>query len=75
MQWQSTNLETDADGNITNSGYLGGTNFPGIVQPGIVGLGANPGAVGGGLNLGYVGGTITLPGSDTPVAPTHSDLV
>lgn len=67
VQWQSTNLETDADGNITNSGYLGGTNFPGIVQPGIVGLGANPGAVGGGLNLGYVGGTITLPGSDTPI--------
>nr|MBP8177511.1 type II secretion system secretin GspD [Xanthomonadales bacterium] len=67
VQWQSTNLEADADGNITNSGFLGGTNFPGLVQPGIVGLAANPGAVGGGLNIGYVGGTITLPGSDTPI--------
>ncbi|HQY37570.1 MAG TPA: type II secretion system secretin GspD [Pseudomonadota bacterium] len=67
VQWQSTNLEADADGNITNSGFLGGTNFPGLIQPGIVGLAANPGAVGGGLNIGYVGGTITLPGSDTPI--------
>ena len=67
VQWQSTNLEADADGNITNSGFLGGTNFPGLIQPGIVGLAANPGAVGGALNIGYVGGTITLPGSDTPI--------
>ncbi len=66
VQWQSTNIDVDADGNIID-GYIGGTNFPGTVQPGIVGLQQNPGLVGGGLNIGYIGGTVTLPGSDDPI--------
>jgi general secretion pathway protein D len=66
VQWQSTNIELDGEGNIID-GILGGTNFPGTVQPGIVGLQQNPGLLGGGLNVGYIGGSITLPGSDDPI--------
>jgi general secretion pathway protein D len=67
VQWQSTNLENEADGSI-GSGYIGGTNFPnrdGL--GGIVALAANPALVGSGLNLGWIGGSITLPGRDEPI--------
>ncbi|MCE3001491.1 MAG: type II secretion system secretin GspD [Xanthomonadaceae bacterium] len=67
VQWQSTNLQENADGSL-GEGYIGGTNFPGQGGAGgIIGAAANPGSVGSGLNIGYVGGTITLPGSDDPI--------
>ncbi|MFO0041379.1 MAG: type II secretion system secretin GspD [Pseudomonadota bacterium] len=67
VQWQSTNLQENADGSV-GEGYIGGTNFPGQGGAGgILGAAVNPGSVGSGLNIGYVGGTITLPGSDEPI--------
>ncbi len=67
VQWQSTNLQENADGSL-GEGYIGGTNFPGQGGAGgILGAAVNPGSVGSGLNIGYVGGTITLPGSDEPI--------
>jgi general secretion pathway protein D len=67
VQWQSTNLQENADGSL-GDGYIGGTNFPGQGGAGgIIGAAVNPGSVGSGLNIGYVGGTITLPGSDEPI--------
>lgn len=67
VQWQSTNLQQNADGSL-GEGYIGGTNFPGQGGAGgILGAAVNPGSVGSGLNIGYVGGTITLPGSDEPI--------
>jgi general secretion pathway protein D len=67
VQWQSTNLENDADGSI-DEGVIGGTNFPGRNGAGgIFGAAVNPSSVGSGLNIGYIGGTITLPGSDDPI--------
>jgi general secretion pathway protein D len=67
VQWQSTNLQENADGSL-GEGYIGGTNFPGQGGAGgIIGAAVNPASVGSGLNIGYVGGTITLPGSDEPI--------
>ncbi len=67
VQWQSTNVDSDADGNLT-SGYIGGTNFPGAGGlGGIFSAAQNPASVGGGLNFGYIGGTIRLPGSEKPL--------
>ncbi|MFA5685066.1 MAG: type II secretion system secretin GspD [Lysobacteraceae bacterium] len=68
VQWQTTSVDNDGQGGLTN-GVIGGTNFPGQSgSGGIVGALTNPyGAVGSGLNLGYLSGTVTLPGSDIPL--------
>lgn len=67
VQWQSTNLQENADGSL-GEGYIGGTNFPGQGGAGgIIGAAADPSSVGSGLNIGYVGGSITLPGSNRPI--------
>jgi general secretion pathway protein D len=67
VQWQSTNLENNADGSL-GEGYIGGTNFPGQGGAGgILGASIDPSSVGSGLNIGYIGGTITLPGQDDPI--------
>jgi general secretion pathway protein D len=69
IQWQGGDYKT---------GVVGGTNFPGTDQPGIlntqVGLAGTAGAAGGiaelagsgGLNIGYVS-SLTLPGNDKPI--------
>lgn len=68
IQFQGTNLRTDADGNVVDEAVIGGTNFSGPSGSGnILGASVNPASVGPGLNLGYVTGSITLPGSDTPI--------
>ena len=67
VQWQSTAVDVDEDGNLTE-GIIGGTNFTGPNGTGsILQAATNPLIAGTGLNLGYLGGTITLPGSDTPI--------
>jgi len=68
VQWQTTTVDNDGNGGLTN-GVIGGTNFPGAGGAGgIVGALTNPySAAGSGLNLGYLSGTITLPGSETPL--------
>lgn len=62
IQWQAT------DGEFTDRGFIGGTNFAGSTGTGgIFGVSQNPAALAAasGLNIGYVLGTATLPGSDT----------
>lgn len=62
IQWQAT------DGEFTDRGFIGGTNFPGSTgSGGIFGVSQDPSllAGAGGLNIGYVLGTARLPGSDT----------
>lgn len=62
IQWQAT------DGEFTDRGFIGGTNFPGSTGTGgIFGVSQDPSllAGAGGLNVGYVLGTARLPGSDT----------
>ncbi|MCG6117617.1 MAG: type II secretion system secretin GspD [Aquimonas sp.] len=57
VQWQSTNVGEDG------RGVIGGTNFPGAGNSGIVGGILDPlGAVrGSGLNVGYLRGSLRLP--------------
>ena len=61
VQWQATGVGNNPDGSL-QSGVIGGTNFPGRSDGGIVGAMRNPLGVGAGLSLGYVGGTLSLPG-------------
>ncbi len=68
IQFQGTDLRTDARGNVIDDAVIGGTNFSGPSGSGsILGASANPASVGPGLNVGYVTGSITLPGSDKPI--------
>ncbi len=62
IQWQAT------DSDLTDQGFIGGTNFPGSTgNGGIFGVSQDPRLLGasGGLNIGYIVGTAMLPGSDT----------
>jgi general secretion pathway protein D len=61
VQWQATNVDNNPDGSL-QSGVIGGTNFPGRNNAGIVGAMRNPLDGRPGLSLGYLGGTLSLPG-------------
>jgi general secretion pathway protein D len=63
VQWQATGVDNNPDGSL-QSGVIGGTNFPGRNDGGIVGAMRNPLDGRAGLSLGYLGGTISLPGPD-----------
>jgi general secretion pathway protein D len=64
VQW-FTAPQTNLDG--IGQGVIGGTNFPGTGNQGIVSLAQNPLGLGAGLSLGYVDGSIKIPGTDTTI--------
>ncbi len=62
VQWQATGLDS-----LTDSGLIGGTNFPRTGAGGIFNVlgssntGLSLGSLGSGLSLGYLAGTIAVP--------------
>ena len=77
VQWQATGLNSTSE-----SGVIGGTNFPTNqgTGPGLLGLSTTDGlaalgGLGSGLNLGYLAGTIRVQtGTDSSGAPIFSEV-
>lgn len=77
VQWQATGLNSTSE-----SGVIGGTNFPTNQGsgPGLLGLSTTDGltalgGLGSGLNLGYLAGTIRVQtGTDSSGAPIFSEV-
>ncbi len=60
VQWNSSNI------NDNGRGFIGGTNFSGSTNPGILGLSTDVTSLAGlsGFNLGYIDGTTTILGHE-----------